>query len=176
MAEATLPDRTPEDEAIVKAQLGRPPRGRWGVRVRCHLGVPMVIESHPRLDDGTPFPTLFWLTCPVLMKRVGRLEMEGAMNVLNQKLAEDQELRHRLEDTIARIKERRDSYEAIEDQGSPPGGGPDHIKCLHAHVAQELGLPPDPVGALALAGTGWPDCVEPCYEVETASDTGDSPQ
>lgn len=133
----------------------------------------MVIENHPRLDDGTPFPTLFWLTCPILQKRVGRLEMEGAMRLLNERLAADPELRGRLEGTVARIKERRDAYEVVEDQGAPPGGGPQHIKCLHAHVAQELGLPPDPVGALALAGTGWPDCAEPCYAVESEPESGE---
>lgn len=132
----------------------------------------MVIENHPRLDDGTPFPTLFWLTCPILQKHVGRLEMEGAMSVLNERMANDPELRRRLQDEIDRVAARRDSHEVIDDQGSPPGGGPDHIKCLHAHVAQELALPPDPVGALALAGTGWPDCRQPCYEVERSGGTG----
>lgn len=158
-----LGEHTPEDEAVVTAQLGREPRGRWGVAVRCHLGVPMVIENHPRLDDGSPFPTLFWLTCPLLVKRVGTLEAEGAMTMLNEKLAEDEGLRERLRSSIERLKARRDTYERIDDSGSPPGGDADRVKCLHAHTAQELALPPDPVGALALAGTGYPDCRLPCY-------------
>lgn len=166
---ATLPEHSPEDEALVAAQLGRQPRGKWAVAVRCHLGVPMVIENHPRLDDGTPFPTLFWLTCPILMKRIGRLEMEGAMSVLNERIASDESLRTRLQDAIDRLKARRDAYEVIEDSGSPPGGGTEHIKCLHAHAAQELALPPDPVGALTLAGAGWPDCIQPCFVVDDVS-------
>lgn len=163
---ATLPGHSAEDLKIVAAQLGREPRGRWTVAVRCHLGVPMVIENHPRLEDGSPFPTLFWLTCPILIKRVGHLEMEGAMKALNELLAADEALRARLQDAIDRTKARRDSYEVIEDSGAPPGGGTDRIKCLHAHTAQELALAPNPVGALALAGTGWPDCLEPCFALD----------
>lgn len=125
----------------------------------------MVIESYPRLDDGSPFPTLFWLTCPVLVRRVGAIEAAGSMNALNERLARDDHLRRRLADAVERYRRRRDRHEVIEDSGAPPGGGPDRVKCLHAHVAHELVEGRNPVGSSTLADTGYPDCVAPCYSV-----------
>ena len=154
-----------DDEAVVSAQLGRVARGRWGVARRCHLGVPMVIENHPRLEDGAPFPTLFWLTCPVLVKRVSGLEGAGAMGAANGRLGGRSE-RERLTRALARYRARRDAREVVEDAGAPPGGGPDRVKCLHAHVAHELADGPNPVGAWTLAATGWPDCALPCVTVQ----------
>lgn len=155
------------DEVIVEAQLGRAPRGKWAVARRCHLGVPMVIESHPRLDDGTPFPTLYWLTCPVLNKRVSRLESEGEMARLTGRLETEPDLRERVARAIERYRDDRDGHEKIADAGGPPGGGPDRVKCLHAHVAHQLASPPNPVGALTLAHTEWPDCREACFEARS---------
>ena len=151
-----------EDERIVEAQLGRRPRGRWEVARRCHLGIPMVIETHPRLEGGAPFPTLFWLTCPVLTRRAGSLESQGFMATLAERSAPDGAFRLRAEQARARYTARRDRHEAIDDAGSPPGGSPDRIKCLHAHVAHELADPPNPVGATVLSAVGWPDCLIPC--------------
>ena len=125
----------------------------------------MAIENHPRLDDGSPFPTLYWLTCPMLLKRVSRLESEGFMAELNDRLHRDMGMRARLESSVARVIERRDSHEVIEDSGAPPGGGPDKVKCLHAHVAIELAQNDDPAGSIALALSGWPDCARPCVEI-----------
>ena len=124
----------------------------------------MVIESHPRLDDGSPFPTLYWLTCPILLKRVSRLESEGFMNEVNDRLGRDTDMRARLEASIAKLIERRDSHERIDDAGVPPGGGPDKIKCLHAHVAAELVQADDPVGSISVALSAWPDCRQPCVD------------
>ncbi len=149
------------DRKVVERQLGRPLRGRWAVARRCHLGVPMVIENHPRLDDGSPFPTLFWLTCPVLVKRASRVEAAGAMRKLTARLEEDGELRARLAGAIANLRARRDAHEVVAESGGPPGGGPDRVKCLHAHLAQHL-VDGNPVGALVLADVGWPDCVARC--------------
>ena len=158
---------TAEDGALVEAQLGRDLRGEWTVACRCHLGVPVVIESYPRMPDGAPFPTLFWLTCPALAKRVSKLEGEGWMAGLNERLGSDAGLVARLGNDIDRYRARRDSHEVVEGGGGPPGGGPDRVKCLHAHVAHELPDPPNAAGGLALAATGYPDCREPCYRVTT---------
>jgi hypothetical protein len=128
---------------------------------RCHLGIPMVIESHPRLPDGSPFPTLFWLTCPVLTKRVGSLEAVGEMSSLNDELREDAALRARVADDVTRYAELRDRHLRLEG-ADVPGGGPDRVKCLHAHVAHELAAPPSSIGARAMTQTGWPDCVAGC--------------
>ena len=125
----------------------------------------MVIESHPRLEDGSPFPTTYWLTCPVLNKRVGTLEAEGWMNEVNERLAQDGGARGRLGSAIDRYRARRNEHELIEDSGSPPGGGPERVKCVHAHVAHELAGGNNPVGGSALAATGYPDCLTPCYSL-----------
>lgn len=147
-------------------------RGDFQVAGRCHLGVPMVIENAPRLADGSPFPTLFWLTCPMLVKRVSRVEARGHMEKVNEGLTHDHGLRERLIAAIARLKARRDEHEVIEDSGAPPGGGPDKVKCLHSHVAQELVQRVNPIGASILAETGWPDCAEPCYRLPTDTEEG----
>lgn len=157
-------DHSDEDRAVVEAQLGRAPRGAWAVARRCHLGVPMVIENHPRLADGSPFPTLFWLTCPILVKRASRLEAGGWMTEVGDDLARDPVLRERLSAALDAYRERRDRHEAIEEAGGPPGGGPGRVKCLHAHLAHELAAPPNPVGARTLERAGWPDCRAPCVE------------
>ena len=155
---------SPEDEGIVEAQLGRTPRGVWAVARRCHLGVPMVVESHPVRDDGTPFPTLFWLTCPVLVKRASVLESRGAMAEWSHALGRDPDLRDRVAQAVERYRERRNRHAVVRETGGPPGGGPDRVKCLHAHVAHELADPPNPVGSATLAVVGWPDCRTPCAE------------
>jgi uncharacterized protein len=121
----------------------------------------MVIESHPRLDDGAPFPTLFWLTCPLLVKRASKLEAAGFMRELTERLATDSSLHARVEIGVARYVARRDALETLEPS-STPGGGPDRVKCLHAHLAHELADPPNAVGGITLAAAGWPDCVAPC--------------
>lgn len=126
----------------------------------------MVIENHPVLDDGSPFPTLYWLTCPILMKRVSRLESEGSLSALSEQLQRDLGLRGRLTDALTRYRDRRDSHETISESGGPPGGGPDWVKCLHAHVAHELADGDNPIGGVTLAATGWPDCVVACVEPE----------
>ncbi len=122
----------------------------------------MVVESHPLLEDGSPFPTTFWLTCPILLKRVSRLEAAGAMAEMTDSLGRDAALRDRLAGALDRYRARRDSHLVIKESGGAPGGGPDRVKCLHAHVAHELADPPNPIGARALAATEWPDCVLPC--------------
>jgi hypothetical protein len=135
----------------------------------------MVIENHPRLENGAPFPTLYWLTCPVLVKRVSRIEARGHMERVNERLTTEPSLHARLTESIAFLRARRDGHEVIVDSGAPPGGGPDKVKCLHAHVAQELAQGVNPVGAATLAETGWPDCAEPCYTTKSPAEGEGAP-
>ena len=89
------PTREPasdDDLAVVGAQLGRTPRGTRVVAHRCPCGLPDVVETTPRLPDGTPFPTLFYLTCPRAVAECGRLESAGVMREMTDRLAEDPEL------------------------------------------------------------------------------------
>ncbi|HZA40092.1 MAG TPA: DUF501 domain-containing protein [Actinomycetota bacterium] len=155
-------EHSESDRRAVEEQLGRPVRGTWAVARRCHLGVPMVIENFPRLEDGSPFPTLFWLTCPILVKRASRLESDGRMVLMTEQLSDDEGLKARFSEAIVRYRARRAELDPIDDSGAPPGGGPDRVKCLHAHLAHELADPPNPIGARTLTATGWPDCVAPC--------------
>jgi hypothetical protein len=84
------------------------------------------------------------------------------MTETTARLGRDSGLRDRFVEALDRYRERRDSLAIIET--TPPGGGPERVKCLHAHLAHELADPPNPVGALTLARTGWPDCIRPCVE------------
>jgi uncharacterized protein len=152
------------DEAVVGRQLGRPPRGVRRVAHRCPCGLPDVVETAPRLPDGTPFPTLYYLTCPRAAAAVSRLEAGGLMRQLQQRLTTDPGLRrayvaaHR--DYLARRAEvtREAGVEPLPAGTQSAGGMPDRVKCLHALVAHELAVPgANPLGRLAAdaAGPWW---------------------
>jgi hypothetical protein len=150
-----------EDAVAVERQLGRPPRGKWRVARRCRCGLPQVIETFPRLEDGTPFPTLWWLTCSMLSSQVGRLESSRWMAHFNRRLREDPDLHRALDLSTAAYLQARDRLAPL---GSPthPGGGPDRVKCLHAHTAQQLVTGDNPAGAAVLEELAWTDPEKPC--------------
>jgi hypothetical protein len=146
-----------EDEAAVAAQLGREPRGVRRVAYRCPCGNPAVIETAPRLPDGTPFPTLFYLTCPKAASAIGTLEGGGMMRQMQDRLGDDQELRAAYTAAHEDYLRRRD--EAAREEGIEPlprgtqsaGGMPERVKCLHALIAHELAVPgANPFGREAL--------------------------
>jgi uncharacterized protein len=158
---------TDADIAAFKKQLGRPPRGLRAIAHRCPCGQPDVVETAPRLPDGTPFPTLYYLTCPRAASAIGTLEANGVMKEMNERLATDPELaakyRAAHEDYIA----RRDAIEVLE--GFPSAGGmPDRVKCLHALAAHALAAGPgiNPLGDETVAEIGefW---TRPCLEDTT---------
>src|SRR3954468_22431226 len=84
--EPTAP--TDADIAAVKEQLNRLPRGLRAVAHRCPCGSPDVVETAPRLEDGSPFPTLYYLTCPKAASAIGTLEANGLMRDMTARLAE----------------------------------------------------------------------------------------
>ncbi|NUT95508.1 MAG: DUF501 domain-containing protein [Saccharothrix sp.] len=148
-----------EDEAVVAEQLGRTPRGMRAVAARCPSGHPAVVQTSPRLPDGTPFPTLYYLTCPRLNSLVSRLESAGVMKEMTDRLATDEQLaQHYLRAHESYLAER----DAIEPLGTTvtAGGMPGRVKCLHVHVAHALAAGPgvNPFGdeALALLADEWP--------------------
>jgi hypothetical protein len=152
------------DERVVTAQLGRPPRGFRRVAHRCPCGLPDVIETAPRLPDGTPFPTLYYLTCPRAVAAVSRLEATGAMAGLRRQLAADAALRDAYGAAHRDYLERRAAAAraaGVEPlpPGTPSAGGmPVRVKCLHALVAHELAVPgANPLGRQAAdaAGRWW---------------------
>ena len=154
---------TEQDAAVIAAQLGRPPRGLLGVAHRCPCGLPDVVETAPRLADGSPFPTLYYLTCPRANAAVSRLEATGLMRDMTARLADDAlgrryESAHR--DYLARREAaaRAAGIEPLPAGTQSAGGMPDRVKCLHALVAHELaagGVNPFGREALEAAGEWW---------------------
>ncbi|MDP9435520.1 MAG: DUF501 domain-containing protein [Actinomycetota bacterium] len=147
-------------------QLGRPPRAMRAVAHRCPCGLPDVVETAPRLEDGTPFPTLYYLTCPRLASRIGSLESAGLMRAMTARLADDPDLRARYEAAAADYVARRDAAEVLE--GVPAQGGmPVRVKCLHVLVAHSLavgeGVNPFGDEALEALSAWWAPgaCVDP---------------
>ncbi|MGH2706959.1 MAG: DUF501 domain-containing protein [Actinomycetota bacterium] len=131
---------------------------------RCSCGLPQVIETDPRLEDGAPFPTLWWLTCRMLGSALGRLEATGFMIELNERLATDPAMASELARCTERYVRRRDAIEPL-GASKHPGGGPERVKCLHAHVAHHLMTGDNPVGAAALEALAWTDPTEPCVSL-----------
>lgn len=159
----------PGDREVVGEQLGRPARAMRDVAHRCRCGLPDVVETSPRLEDGTPFPTLYYLTCPRAASAIGTLEASGLMKQMTARLADDPELAARYTAAARDYLRRRD---AIEVLGRAPaqGGMPDRVKCLHVLVAHSLAVGPgvNPLGdeALALLPQWWSrgPCVAPAAE------------
>jgi hypothetical protein len=173
---ATAPRADDRELGVLSAQLGRPARGRPAVVHRCGFGLPTVARVDPRLADGTPFPTVFWLTCPLLRSQVGRLEADHAMVGLNQRLEREPEL-------AADYAAASERYVAFRDElggalpGDPSAGGmPRYIKCLHVHAAHHLATGDNPVGAWTVAEATPLSCPAPCVSTEVlASDADPSP-
>jgi hypothetical protein len=134
---------TAADLAAVAAQLGRAPRGVRAVAHRCPCGLPDVVQTTPRLPDGTPFPTLFYLTCPRAVAACGRLESSGLMQAMTDRLAGDPELAARYRAAHADYLARREAIGRVpEIAGVSAGGMPGRVKCLHVHLAHALAAGP----------------------------------
>lgn len=144
---------TPSDIETLREQLGRVPRGVVGIGARCVCGRPTVVVTAPRLEDGTPFPTTFYLTCPPAVRGCSTLEAEHVMEELNTWLQEDEGVaesyRAAHEDYLER---RRELGEVPEIEHVSAGGMPTRVKCLHALVGHALVAGPgvNPVGDRAL--------------------------
>ncbi|MGC5052646.1 DUF501 domain-containing protein [Micromonospora sp. DT48] len=167
------PQREPATEAdlaAVAAQLGRPPRGTRAVAHRCPCGLPDVVETTPRLADGTPFPTLFYLTCPRATAACSRLESAGLMKEMAERLATDPELAARYRAAHEDYLTRREAIaEVPEIAGISAGGMPGRVKCLHVHLGHALAAGPgvNPFGDETL------DLIEPWW---TAGRCVDAPE
>ncbi len=140
---------TPADEAIVAEQLGREPRGTAGVAWRCPCGKPGVVATNPRLPDGTPFPTTYYLTCPRAVSACSTLEASGLMAEMTQRLAEDAELAARYARAHeAYLADRARLGEVPQIEGISAGGMPNRVKCLHVLAGHALAAGPgvNPLG------------------------------
>ncbi len=144
---------TDQDLQVLREQLGRVPRGVVGIAARCVCGRPLVVRTAPRLDDGTPFPTTYYLTCPGAVAAVSTLEATGLMKELTARLAQDEELAagHRRAHE-AYLADREELGHVEEIAGISAGGMPTRVKCLHVLVGHALAAGPgvNPVGDLVL--------------------------
>ena len=153
------------DAAVMVVQIGRPLRAPSQVAARCPLGLPVVAIVPPILDDGTPFPTRYWLTCPLASRRIGRLEAMGGVRHMDAKARLEAEFGNRLEAAHLRYADERDAS-LPPDPGPRPSGGVagsgGGVKCLHAHYADHAAGNDNPVGEAVAPWVEPLDCLEPC--------------
>lgn len=155
-------DVTPADVAAVTAQLGRTVRGVVAVANRCPCGRPDVVTTSPRLPDGTPFPTTYYLTCPRATAAVSTLESQQVMKDMERRLQEDADLRASYQRAHeAYLADRAELGDVPELHGVSAGGMPRRVKCLHVLVAHALAAGPgvNPLGdeAVAMLPDWWAD-------------------
>lgn len=144
---------TDEDLATIERQLGRSPRGVIGVAARCSCSNPLVVATKPRLEDGTPFPTFFYLTSPELVLLCSRLEAAGKMREYQDRLGQCQDWAEQYVAAHRHYLQQRENYgEVLEIAAVSAGGMPTRVKCLHALVAHALAAGPgvNPVGDAVL--------------------------
>ena len=155
-----------DDRGVVAAQLDREPRSRVEVVSRCHLELPVVIAVPPHLDDGTPFPTRFWLTCPLASRRIGRLEAAGGVREAERRIAEDPSFAAAHAAAMEAYAAERDGLvergRFPHDPSGGVGGAVAGVKCLHAHYAHGVARGVNPVGAEVAADVEPLDCAMPC--------------
>ncbi len=159
------------DRASIGAQLGRVPRGLRGVVCRCECGLPAVVETQPRLADGTPFPTLYYLTCRCLNSALSTLESDGFMQAAQQRLTDDLGFADQYATAHEQYLRSRNAVDVVDEvENISAGGMPDRVKCLHALVAHSLaaGSGVNPVGDAALDRLAqlriWPRS-QPCVRL-----------
>jgi hypothetical protein len=156
---------SPEDLAVVEAQLGRPPRAVRGIGHRCPCGHPDVVTTDPRLPDGTPFPTTYYLTCPRAASLIGTLEGSGLMAEMTERLTQDPELAAAYAEAHQRYLRAREAIAHVpEIAGISAGGMPDRVKCLHVLAGQALaqGRGANPLGDEVLDALGEYWAAGPC--------------
>jgi hypothetical protein len=156
---------TPDERDVVGRQLGRPPRALVAVAHRCPCGQPDVVETSPRLEDGTPFPTLYYLTCPRAAAAASRLESTGRMREWQDQLATDPELAAGYRAAHeAYLADRAALGSVPEIEGISAGGMPDRVKCLHVLAGHALAAGPgvNPLGDEVLAELGEWWSAGPC--------------
>ncbi len=169
----------PDDGAAVDTQIGRPSRAAFDVVVRCHLGLPVVIRMPPLLDDGTPFPTRYWLTCPLAVRRIDRSEAAGGVGEMTERAESDPDFGARLAAAHERYAADRDAGLRGDAELRPVGGVAGitgaGVKCLHAHYADRAAGYDNPVGEWVAPQVEPLNCSQPCV-VATAAGTVRNPE
>ena len=153
-----------DDERAIEGQLQRPPRGVAGVAHRCPCGRPDVVATEPRLPNGTPFPTTYYLTCPRATAACSRLESASVMVEMNERLAESPELSTAYAEAHeSYLADRAKLGDVPEIDGISAGGMPTRVKCLHVLAGHALAKGPgvNPLGDEVVEAMGdyW---AKPC--------------
>lgn len=154
-----MDDVRDSDLAALEIQLGRPARDVHRIAFRCPCGNPAVVETPPRLSEGTPFPTFYYATCPNLTSAISTLENSGLMDEMNARLVEDAQLAGEYHAAHDDYIAARSAVENSLHQSVPEivdisaGGMPTRVKCLHSLIAHSLAAGPgvNPLGDEALA-------------------------
>lgn len=143
----------------------------YAVARRCAAGFPQVVVCRPVTGAGTPFPTLFWLTCPCLDKRCGELEslhkiteleevMRSMPDEAKQWHADYAKMRLKLAGESASRRLSPSMLRSLENGGV---GGidwhehPHAVKCLHLQTAAWLAWR-HPASAWLTVNIGRADC------------------
>ena len=158
MSTPPYPPVSDADLDVLFEQLGRPTRGAIGIAARCVCGNPTVVATAPRLPDGSPFPTFYYLTHPAATAALSTLEAGQVMKTLADELVEDEELAAGYAHAHAAYLHDRAPYGEVEEiAGISAGGMPARVKCLHALAAHSLAAGPgvNPIGDRALALSTW---------------------
>jgi hypothetical protein len=153
-----LSSATEKDLEAVTKQLGRPVRDIVAIAARCSCGNPIVVQTKPRLEDGTPFPTVYYLTLPAATSAVSTLEAQGLMAQLQDKLTIDEDLAANYQSAhLSYLSDRAELGEVEEIDGISAGGMPTRVKCLHSLIAHSLAKGPgvNMIGDLALEACSW---------------------
>jgi hypothetical protein len=154
-----------DDQQVVAVQLERPLRAAIDVLARCPLHLPVVVAVPPLLDDGTPFPTRYWLTCPLARIRVGRLESAGGVKAMERWVESNPTIEARFQEAGERYAAERDSLVPDGASHRPSGGvaGSERgVKCLHAHYADLRAGHDNPVGEMVAPWVEPLDCSVLC--------------
>lgn len=155
-----------DDRAVVELQLDRPTRSAVHVESTCHLGLPVVVDVPPILDDGTPFPTTHWLTCPLASVRIARLEAAGGVKAADRDIERDSALAEAWDEAMERYRQQRDDRLPADWDGPKPTGGiagsNRGVKCLHAQYADTRAGNTNPIGARVAQAVEPLDCAVPC--------------
>lgn len=153
------------DNDVLALQIGRPLRAASRVLKRCSLGLPIVAEVPPLLDTGEPFPTHYWLSCPLGHRRIARIEARGGVRDAQAKIDADPSLTAMLREVHARYAAERDALLPKTSHHRPSGGvggSSRGVKCLHAHYADFAAGHENPIGRDVAADIGELRCEEPC--------------
>lgn len=159
-----------EQQAAIEL-LGREPRAPFIVKSKCPDGSPQVLLADPVFKENgiyKPFPTFLWLVCPNLKYKVAQLEESGLISELSELLQQDADLKSEFDEGQNFIcKIRVEMAEKILNNQVPDhiykvlgkttiAGSSNYtgVKCLHAHLAQELVYGNNPLGRIVLKKTG----------------------